>query len=713
MRSVSVILLTRERPEKLLASLERLRGQLGPQDEVLVLDTGSSPSVLTRVAEALRPRERLERFPGPGSWAEARNRGVQLARGEALAFLDDDCYAAEDWIDRGRSGLDERDAVGGWVEPLPGLAWPDWWSPEMGWLIGLSVPGHRGPDAGRVYYPYTANLWVRAEVARAEPFQELGGTFAAEEGERYRLGREDAEWWKRLRRRGYRTLFDPALRVEHDIDPTRLRLSYLFERARRDGEAWARREGGPDDLEPLAYQWWVHAAPDPSDGLGSGRGRAGGRWHALMRARHRAALRALARKIAETSDGRESPSRLWVGALARAGMARLRDRSKTTARRLWLAVDAPRRIAPRTAPPDRPAVAAFGFVGDLVILQACLRGVQGARPGPALSLIAPSTARPIFHGLDRIDLETVPEGIDPLSAAGRDVLLGWVRRTGPELIVAPYLHGHWGTALARLGRRGAPIVGFDRDEGLRRQMDRERLALRIEKDLTRPELDNVRRLLAAAGVRVEPQPPELAPLPEAIDRVRAWRATWPAAAGAGPFLVLNPEAGHPQKEWPATAWGELARRLRESLPQALVFNSRRAHPEVEAAVREVVADEAGILWFREGPLEDLIALIALSEGVITVDAGPQHLAHGLGRPSLTLYGPMDERRWADPWRRPIHRTIRGGMFDLTPEELRGLPVNHLMRLLRPEKVAEAALAWAAECLGEGAPPWGFIPGQPL
>jgi ADP-heptose:LPS heptosyltransferase len=69
-----------------------------------------------------------------------------------------------------------------------------------------------------------------------------------------------------------------------------------------------------------------------------------------------------------------------------------------------------------------------------------------------------------------------------------------------------------------------------------------------------------------------------------------------------------------------------------------------------------------------------------------VDAGPQHLAHGLGVPSLTLYGPMAERRWSDYWRRPIHRTVRAGACDLTPEERRGLAVNHEVLLIRPETV---------------------------
>ena len=47
---------------------------------------------------------------------------------------------------------------------------------------------------------------------------------------------------------------------------------------------------------------------------------------------------------------------------------------------------------------------------------------------------------------------------------------------------------------------------------------------------------------------------------------------------------------------------------------------------------------------------------------------------------------MDERRWVDRWRRPLHRTLRAGACDLTPDERRGLPVGHEVALITPENV---------------------------
>ena len=128
------------------------------------------------------------------------------------------------------------------ARPLGIKGFPPWWHPEMGWLVGLSVPGHLGSNAGRVHYPFTANLWARTAVCRAEPFQELGGKLGGEEGSRYITGREDAEWWRRLRVKGYRTRFDSALVVRHAIDTARLDLKYLRQRAEMDpGRSQLRR----------------------------------------------------------------------------------------------------------------------------------------------------------------------------------------------------------------------------------------------------------------------------------------------------------------------------------------------------------------------------------------------------------------------------------------------------------------------------------------
>jgi len=85
---VSVILPTYNRREMLLATLDSAFARLGPDDEIVVVDDGSTDGT----AEALAsPPDRVRVFSienrGP---AGARNVAIREARGEYIAFLDSD-----------------------------------------------------------------------------------------------------------------------------------------------------------------------------------------------------------------------------------------------------------------------------------------------------------------------------------------------------------------------------------------------------------------------------------------------------------------------------------------------------------------------------------------------------------------------------------------------------------------------------------------------
>lgn len=732
--SVSVVVLTRDRLERLGRCLEALVPQLGraeaSPDEILVVDTGSRDGTPEAIAARALPGVVVHRFAGPGSWAEARNFGIDQARGELIAFLDDDCVPASDWIARGRAAFADApaawrplDALGGLVAPPPSLAFPDWWDPEMAWLVGLSVPGHLGPEAGRYFYPYTSNLWLRASVARAERFQTLGGAFGGENPTAYAAGREDAELWRRLRVTGRRTAFDPALVVEHHIDAARLDLEYLKERARRDGAAWAAREGRAEDMPEVAYA--VHAAGHPRDLPEEPHARrARLRFHQIMRERHRSALHALAEKtiVADPRHAADRPTafRVATSALISAGARFALHRAKDAARRTVHAFSPPRRAAPPSAPPIRIAIVASAYLGDLVILQGVVRGLLEAHPDLEIHLLAPGPAQLVFRGFatDHPGFRIRPfEARERSRELLRRELVEFLDGAQPQIVFGPYLHGPMGEETVRLLHalpRCAPLVAFTGDMELRRQLDRDRIALPVPKRLDRHESENLVALFEAGGLRCEARParielecdePGESDAPPGPATARAL-----AALRALDYVAINPDAGKPEKEWEMDRWAEVIARMSAAGFGRFVVNLsagrgedregelRRAVAIRLAELREESAPATTAPWIfclRSAPLHSLAATIACARALLTVDSGPQHLAHAFGTPSLTLYGPMDERRWADRARPDLHRTIRGGMFDLTPEELRGLPRDHLMRLIEPEAVVRAALEMPA------------------
>jgi glycosyltransferase involved in cell wall biosynthesis len=98
---VSVVIPTHGRPGSLVRCLEALAAQTLPRHafEVIVCDDGSPTPVAPVVApfaDRLAITVARQARSGP---AAARNEGARRARGRVLAFTDDDCVPAPDWLE--------------------------------------------------------------------------------------------------------------------------------------------------------------------------------------------------------------------------------------------------------------------------------------------------------------------------------------------------------------------------------------------------------------------------------------------------------------------------------------------------------------------------------------------------------------------------------------------------------------------------------------
>lgn len=127
----TVVVCTRGRPEALrrcLGSLERLEYD---DFEILVVDNNGAPTVGTEIAG--EGPVRIVHEPRRGLDA-ARNRGVREAKGDVLAFVDDDCEVDPAWLEELRAAFASEEAtfVTGRVRPgsLNGVA--QRWFEEMG-----------------------------------------------------------------------------------------------------------------------------------------------------------------------------------------------------------------------------------------------------------------------------------------------------------------------------------------------------------------------------------------------------------------------------------------------------------------------------------------------------------------------------------------------------------------------------------------------------
>jgi glycosyltransferase involved in cell wall biosynthesis len=96
----SIIVATRDRPQRLQACLHSLVSLDYPQYEILVVDnapgTGETVELIRQTYRDV-PQVRYIREDHPGaSWA--RNRGIMAAKGEILAFTDDDVVVDPHWL---------------------------------------------------------------------------------------------------------------------------------------------------------------------------------------------------------------------------------------------------------------------------------------------------------------------------------------------------------------------------------------------------------------------------------------------------------------------------------------------------------------------------------------------------------------------------------------------------------------------------------------
>jgi GT2 family glycosyltransferase len=208
--SFSVIIPTYARPARLAACLEALAGLDYPRAhyEVIVVDDGSPlppRSVVRDCAERAGPSFQLTLVERPHAGpATARNAGAAQARGDFLAFTDDDCQPAANWLtELSARLLDHPDHIvgGRTINALSG----NLFATASQLLVDYLYEQHRTASADTGFF--TSNNLALAR----DGFQSLGGfdeTFPLAAG-------EDRELCDRWLRGGGRLAFSPGAIVHH------------------------------------------------------------------------------------------------------------------------------------------------------------------------------------------------------------------------------------------------------------------------------------------------------------------------------------------------------------------------------------------------------------------------------------------------------------------------------------------------------------------
>lgn len=253
--AVTVVIPTRDRHAALmrcLAAIAAARQPRGGAEVVVIADGGDPPRLtdLEAAAGGIEVRLLAQSAAGP---AAARNRGAGAARGRVLAFTDDDCEPARDWL----VALEQRLApdpdvlVAGRAVSL---------HPDNDWAAAsqlLTDHLHRwyNGDPEHASFVTSNNLGITART-----FAALGGFDASFPT----AAAEDRELAERALRAGYRLVYAPDAVVGHRHRLTAaafLRQHYGYGRGARRVLLARRAAGGGMVFEPPGFYTQMLRSP--------------------------------------------------------------------------------------------------------------------------------------------------------------------------------------------------------------------------------------------------------------------------------------------------------------------------------------------------------------------------------------------------------------------------------------------------------------------
>ena len=198
---ISVVVPTRDRPDRLAVCLAALERQTAADLEIVVVDDASRDAAAVAAVVAGTPRARLVRGAGRGP-AAARNAGVAAASAPVVCFTDDDCDPVPGWA----AALAARIAGGADAAAGPTRnGRPHSVVAAAAQAVATHLAEATVDPAGRMRFAPTSNLACRAEVCAAVPFDESYPLAAG----------EDRDWCARLVNSGRALAFTPEALVRH------------------------------------------------------------------------------------------------------------------------------------------------------------------------------------------------------------------------------------------------------------------------------------------------------------------------------------------------------------------------------------------------------------------------------------------------------------------------------------------------------------------
>lgn len=230
--SVIVCAYTEKRWDNLIAAVSSLKAQTLPAKEI-ILSIDHNEVLYTRAKVHFPTVIVLENSETRGL-SGARNSGIAAAKGDIIAFMDEDAVASPDWLKKIDAHFENPNVmgVGGSINPWWQTRKPDWFPEEFNWVVGCTYLG-MPVTASPVRNLIGCNMAFRSEI-----FRDVGG-FRSEIGRigTYPAGCEETELCIRAQQfyKSGSFIFEPAASVSHRVPESRTTRKYFLERCYAEG----------------------------------------------------------------------------------------------------------------------------------------------------------------------------------------------------------------------------------------------------------------------------------------------------------------------------------------------------------------------------------------------------------------------------------------------------------------------------------------------
>ncbi|MBE9037121.1 glycosyltransferase [aff. Roholtiella sp. LEGE 12411] len=242
---ISAIICTHNRDIYLGAAIDSLLVQdFAAEFEVVVVDNGSGD----RTREVVKQRagdSRLKYIFEPTiGLSVARNTGARVARGNILAYLDDDAIASPGWLQVLYFAYQDNSQLaiaGGKVTLLwpQGIQQPRWLSPGLAGNLGAY---DLGDSIIKIEQPGLTPRGLNYSIRRSF-LEEIGG-FDPQLGRvgKNLLSNEELQMTEFALQRGWQVVYLPKALVAHNVAPERLQRSWFLNRGWWQGISECYRE---------------------------------------------------------------------------------------------------------------------------------------------------------------------------------------------------------------------------------------------------------------------------------------------------------------------------------------------------------------------------------------------------------------------------------------------------------------------------------------